>query len=167
VIAAPCPEERSVRTVRAILVFPAILIACGAVTVPAAIVVPDSAAPPEAQVVLDRIARAFEAGDHAALAVLVHRDGVRVGLAPQPERRSELSAAQAHYYFKTLFQVGRTIRFDYLRESLADEARVHAVAVWRQEQSETGRVRARRLLFTLALEPAGWRLTEIMTLRGG
>ncbi len=133
----------------------------------AAVVVPEAAAPPEARRVLGQIRAAFEAADHAALAALVHADGVRVALSPQPERSSELTAAQAHYYFKTLFQSGRTERFSYVRDSVTGDHRVHAVAVWRQAESDTGRTVPRRLLFTLGLDGELWRITEILTLRGG
>jgi len=141
--------------------------AAGPAAAHAALVVPEEPAPPAASAVLRRIEAAFLAGDHAGLADLVHPDGVRVALAPQPERTSELTAAQAHYYFKNLFQSRRTVRFDYLRDGATADGRVHAVAVWRHAQTDSGEVTARRLLFTLASDPSGWRLTEIMTLRGG
>ena len=133
----------------------------------AAVVVPEAAAPPEARRTLGRIQAAFDAADHAGLASLVHADGVRVALSPQPERSSELTAAQAHYYFKTLFQTGRTVGFSYVRESATDDQRVHAVAVWRQAAVDTGRTVPRRLFFTLGLDGTVWRITEILALRGG
>jgi hypothetical protein len=138
-----------------------------AAPLPAAIVVPDSPAPPAARAVLAEVAAAFGAGDHDALAGLVHPDGVRVALSPAAGRSSELTPAQAHYYFKNLFQGVRTVAFDYLRHSGTDDARVHAVAVWRQRDADAAGPVARRLLVTLARDGEAWRLTEIMTLRGG
>jgi len=133
----------------------------------AAVVVPEAAPPPAARRTLAHVQAAFEAADHAGLAALVHADGVRVALSPQPERSSELTAAQAHYYFKTLFQAGRTVGFSYVRESATADQRVHAVAVWRQAELDTGRTAARLLLFTLGLDGTVWRITEILALRGG
>ncbi len=145
-----------------------VLLAVPAITAAtAAVVVPEAAAPPEARRTLAEIRGAFDTADHALLAALVHADGVRVAMSPQPERSSELTAAQAHYYFKTLFRSGRTMGFDYVRESGTGDARVHAVAVWRQAEHDTGRTVPRRLLFTLGLDGTLWRITEILTLRGG
>jgi hypothetical protein len=133
----------------------------------ARVVVPEGAVPAPAHEVLDEIADAFLAGDHRALAELVHPDGVRLGLGPDPERISELAAAQAFYYFKALFQDLDTQQFEYLRRQEAAGDRIIAVATWRSTRHGGGGLDMRRLLVTLAHHGDGWRITEMTALRGG
>jgi hypothetical protein len=123
--------------------------------------------PLAARAVLERVAVAFLDGDHEALAALVHPDGVRLGLGPDPERITELTPGQSHYYFKALFRSSHCIAFDYQRHQATADARVLARAVWRVERHDRGDVELRRLLVTLARHPDGWRLTELTALRGG
>lgn len=123
--------------------------------------------PGEARAVLEALAEAIASGDHRAVANLVHPDGVRVGLGPDPERISELTPGQAHYYFKSLFQSRRTIGFDYLRHHAADGERVLARAVWRHQAVDQDGATVQRLLVTVARHDGAWRLTELTSLRGG
>ena len=133
----------------------------------AEIVTDGSTAPEAAREVLDRVAQAVRAGDHVALASLVHPDGIRLSMGPDPERISELTAAQAHYYFKALFQSQRTERFEFLRRRTGDRERVFATATWRSTRTDTGDAVVTRLLVTLAFHDSGWRITELAALRGG
>ncbi|MEZ4387798.1 MAG: nuclear transport factor 2 family protein [Candidatus Krumholzibacteriia bacterium] len=127
----------------------------------------DPDVPIEARRVLEQLAQAFTDGDHRAVADLVHPDGIRLGLGPDPERISELTAAQAHYYFKALFQTRQTLSFEYLRHHAATGDRVLARAVWRSRGANQGTADMQRVLVTLARHEQGWRLTELTALRGG
>jgi hypothetical protein len=131
------------------------------------VVIEDDAVPAAAQGVLERIADAFVASDHGALGDLVHPDGVRLGLGPEADRISELTPAQAFYYFKALFKSGRTEQFDYLRERVTRDDRVLAVATWRRVPSGHGGVEMRRVLVTITRHARGWRITGMTALSGG
>lgn len=133
----------------------------------AEIVTGESTPPEAAREVLDQVAQAVRAGDHVALASLVHPDGIRLSMGPDPERISELTAAQAHYYFKALFRSQRTGRFEFLRRQTGDRERVFATATWRSTRTDTGNAVVTRLLVTLASHESGWRITELAALRGG
>ncbi|HOX25652.1 MAG TPA: hypothetical protein PLL30_11215 [Candidatus Krumholzibacteria bacterium] len=130
------------------------------------VVVPAGELDGAARSALDRIAAAVENGDYETLAAAMHPDGVRLNLAPQQDRASELTPAQAYYYFKNLFQVRRTIRFAYQKRQYSGDDRLLAVSAWRCERTDRGTVETRRLLFTLARTGADWWVTEIADLRG-
>ncbi len=146
-----------------------VLVAVLALAPPASarVVIDDDAVPAAAQGVLERIADAFQASDHHALGDLVHPDGVRLGLGPEADRISELTPAQAYYYFKALFRSGRTEQFEYLRERSARGDRVLAMATWRRVPAEHGGVEMRRVLVTIARHTGGWRITGMTALSGG
>jgi len=133
----------------------------------ARIVGPDDSPADQARVVLAGIAAAFEQGDYEALAAVLHPDGVRIGLSPEFERTNELTPAQAYYYFKNLFQVRRTVRFEVQKRQVTAEGRLLVVAAWQCERTDSGRAEARRLLITLVHGAADWSVTEITDLRGG
>jgi len=140
-----------------------------AFSVPAAgrIVVPAEPVPDDVHPVLAQIGAAFEAGDHETLATLMHPDGVNIGLAPQEDRSRLMTPAQTHYYFKNLFQQRRTMRFEFVKHQLAGGERLHAVAAWRWERTDNGRLGSQRLMLTLARAAGRWRVTELTSLRGG
>lgn len=123
--------------------------------------------PVAARAVLEELAAAITRGDHGAVADLVHPDGVRVGLGPDPERIGELTPGQAHYYFKALFQSRRSLDFEYLRHHAGTRERVLVRAVWRHRGVDQDEVTAQRLLVTVTFHADGWRLTELTALRGG
>lgn len=123
--------------------------------------------PIAARALLERLSAAFVAGDHEAVAALIHPDGARVGLAGDPERINELSPAQAHYYFKALFQTRTTLSFDYQRHHVTTGDRVLARAVWRSRGEARAAADVQRVLVTLARHEHGWRLTELTAIRGG
>lgn len=138
-----------------------------AVTAPANIVVSDDQVTTAARATLARIEDAFIASDHRALGDLVHPDGVRLGIGPEAERISELTPAQAFYYFKSLFAGGSTEQFEFLRQRTAHGERVLAVATWRRMRDERGGPDMSRLLITISRHEDGWRITEMTSLRGG
>lgn len=127
----------------------------------------DADVPVAARSVLEELAAAIVRGDHGAVAELVHPDGVRVGLGPDPERISELTPGQAHYYFKVLFQSRRSLGFEYMRRHAVTPERVLVRAVWRHRGVDRDEDTAQRLLVTVARHDHGWRLTELTALRGG
>ena len=137
-----------------------------AATATARLVVPGEGASADANPVLGRLTAAIEAGDHESMAGLIHPDGVRLSLGPLPERISELTSAQAFYYFKTLFQSRRTVRFACHKRPTTDEDRLLASAIWRFERTDTGATVRQRLLITLTRSDDGWYVTEITALRG-
>lgn len=128
---------------------------------------PGTGVPGEATSVLEALAQAIASGDHRTVADLVHPDGIRVGLGPDPERIGELTPGQAHYYFKALFQSRRTLGFDYSRQHAADGQRVLVRAVWRHQAVDQDGATIQRLLVTVVLHEGAWRLTELTSLRGG
>jgi hypothetical protein len=137
-----------------------------AVTAGARLVVPEQAGSPATEPVLDRLERAILTADHRSLADLMHEDGVRLELSPVAERSSHLTPEQAFYYFRNLLASRRTLRFEFRKSQSSGDTRMHAMAIWRWERADGGRVESRRLLFTLARGADGWRVTEITTLRG-
>jgi hypothetical protein len=127
-------------------------------TAAARIVVPADEALP----VLTTIETAFRVGDHESLARLLSAHGVRLNLGPVADRDSELTPSQAYYYFKTLFQDRRTREFAFAKHQEVDGGRLHAVATWRFTAAA---VDSQRVLFTLAHESDGWKVTEITAWR--
>ena len=118
-----------------------------------------------ARPVLDTLARAWEAEDHAALAARVAPDGVDIAFG-QGGARNHYSASQAFYFFKNLFQSTETVAF---RVSLLNEepetGLVHAVADWTRRRSGESGATPERLIITLARGEAGWGLTGIRAIR--
>lgn len=127
----------------------------------------DDGVPIAARAVLEALSGAMIRGDHGAVAELVHPDGIRVGLGPDPERISELTPGQAHYYFKSLFHSRRSLGFEYLRHHAGTQERIVVRAVWRYRGVEQEQATAQRLLATVVHHDHGWRLTELTALRGG
>lgn len=167
VLVASLPPVRPFRLARvaaAIWLLATILVASAG----ARIVVPSDSVPDDVQPMLERLRQAFEDGDHEALTALMHTDGVRLGLGPQPERTSLMTPAQAHYYFKNRFQLHRTIRFSFLKHQHASGPdRLHSVVVWQWERTDTGRGGSQRLLLVLTRDAGNWRVSEMTALRGG
>ena len=114
---------------------------------------------------LAAVAAAFRAGDHQALAGLVSADGVSLGLGPVPDRASELTAGQAFYAFKTLFQDRRTLDFTFEKHQEEQSGRVHAMANWSFVARQDAPEDRQRLLVTLVLESDGWKLRDITAWR--
>ena len=133
----------------------------------ARIMVPVEHPPPAVRVLLDGLDRAFRDGDHEALVSLLHPHGVRICLGPQADRASVMTPAQAHYYFKNLFQMRRTSRFALLKRHQSEHERFLAMAVWHWEEADGGRPATQRLLFDLVKADGLWRVAEITALRGG
>ncbi len=114
--------------------------------------------------VFARIEAAWEAGDIDALAALVHPDGLRVR-GGAGFRSTSYSPNQAFYYFKNLFQSGRTLAFDFQRKQDAKGPRAHAMAVWRFQRGGSDREQESRLVLVLERVGKTWRLAEINTVR--
>ena len=124
--------------------------------------------PTAARMVLERIDQAVTDGDHRALAALIHPDGVRIAMSPDPERIQELTPAQAHYYFKSLFQTHKTLSFEYRRHHTdAEASRILVRVIWRIRGLDDASASLRRLLLTVVRYEDDWRLTEFTELRGG
>lgn len=114
--------------------------------------------------VFERVARAFEAGDAAALAGLVHRDGLRV--SGHNERAGEYSPAQAVYFFRNLFQAQRTLLFAFRKTQDDASGRfARGMADWKRRRVDSERVIEQQLLVVLAREDGQWRLAEITMMR--
>jgi hypothetical protein len=135
--------------------------ALGAATAGARIVVPADEAVP----VLERIEAAVRAGDHEAMANLLSPHGARLNLGPVADRSNDLTPSQAFYFFKTLFQDRQTVEFAFEKHQEMDGGRLHAVAVWRFAAPATGPQTRQRVLFTLAHDGDGWKVTEITAWR--
>lgn len=144
-----------------------LLAMAGSVPADARLTPADQDVPIAARAVLEVLADAMAHGDHVAVADLIHPDGIRVGLGPDPERIGELTAGQAHYYFKALFQSRHSLGFEYLRHHAGTPERVVVRAVWRYRGIEQDKAAAQRLLITIVQDAGGWRLTELTALRGG
>ena len=103
-----------------------------------------------------------------ALAIWSTRTASASGSGQRPDRISELTPAQAHYYFKVQFRSRRSLeQFEYLRERSARGDRVLAMATWRRVPAEHGGVEMRRVLVTIARHTGGWRITGMTALSGG
>jgi hypothetical protein len=133
----------------------------------ARVVVPEDDAPPAIRVLLDDISRAFRTGNHEDLVSYLHPVGVQVGLSPQADRAGIMTPAQAHYYFKNLFQLRLTVRFNFLKHHQSGQDRFLAMAVWHWENADGGQPGHQRLLFALVQVEGHWRVAEITALRGG
>jgi hypothetical protein len=118
------------------------------------------------RVVFDAVAVAWEAADHAALAEMVAPEGVRIAIAPQPERETDYSPSQAFYFFKSLFRSTRTDSFAFRRiRKEAGGGLVHAVADWSYRRAGGETPVQDRLFFTLTQGRSGWGLSEIRAVR--
>lgn len=118
------------------------------------------------RVVFDAVAVAWEAADHAALAEMVAPEGVRIAIAPQPERETDYSPSQAFYFFKSLFRSTRTDSFAFRRiRKEAGGGLVHAVADWSYRRAGGDAPVQDRLFFTLTQGRSGWGLSEIRAVR--
>lgn len=114
--------------------------------------------------VFARLASAFESGDAANLAALVHREGLSV--TDRGERSSEYSPSQALYYFKNLFQGQRTLLFAYRTSpDDGDGGRARAMAQWKRRRIDSEVVVEVQVVLVLALDDGRWRLAEINMVR--
>ncbi len=114
--------------------------------------------------VFGKLASAFEAGDAASLATLVHREGLTV--TDQGQRSSEYSPSQAVYFFKNLFQGQRTLLFAYkMTQDDVDGGRARAMAEWKRRRVDSERVVELQIVLVLALDEGRWRLAEINMIR--
>jgi hypothetical protein len=119
---------------------------------------------PEA--VFSAIARAWEMEDEAALADLVHEDGLRV-TSGDYDRYINYSPSQAYYYFKNQFQAHPTVSFTFERqqEKLSGEKRVHGMVVWKyRSATAAAQVQEMKLVLVLTRQAEVWRLSEINTI---
>ncbi|MBK7769186.1 MAG: hypothetical protein IPI48_01265 [bacterium] len=114
--------------------------------------------------VFARIARAFEESDAAALAALVHGEGLRV--TGHNERAGEYSPAQAVYFFRNLFQAQRTLVFAF-RKTQDDAAGGFArgMADWKRRRIDSEKVVEQQIVLRLARDDGQWRLVEINLIR--
>lgn len=133
---------------------------------PARVVLPADDQPAEAQFLQARLSHAFRAGDHELLVSYLHPDGAQIALGPTVDRASLMTPAQAHYYFKNLFQARRTASFEFLRQHRSQPDRMHAMAAWRWERTDGGPPAGQRLLFAMVYHDGYWRVTEITAVRG-
>jgi hypothetical protein len=125
-----------------------------------------STPPQSVRHVLVVIGEVWLAEDHAALSRLVAQAGVKIAIAPEPDRDNVYSRSQAFYFFKNLFRSTKTDSFAFRRvQEEAEGELVHAVALWRYQRSSSNANKMERLFFTLTREQAGWRLSEIRSLR--
>ncbi len=145
----------------------ALLVSLATGSAAARVVIAADDVPADVAPILSRLSLAFTSGDHEDLVALIHPDGIVVSLGPQVDRTSVMTPAQAHYYFKNLFQLRRTLRFSFIRQQMTGPDRLHAVAVWHWERSDSGRAGSHRLLFTVVRAEGQWRVSEITALRGG
>lgn len=170
-LVAQAQGDRRVQRRRLVAAALPLVLATVSAVLPAAarVIVPAADTPPQMQSLLQRLSLAFETDDHEDLAALLHPDKVRIALGPQLDRENEMTPAQAHYYFKNLFQSRQTVRFGWLKQQLTGAERCHAVAVWHWERTGSGQVGSQRLLVTFGRAAAGdhWRITAIKALRGG
>lgn len=114
--------------------------------------------------VFARVAAAFEDGDAAALAALVHRDGLRV--TGHNERAGEYSPAQAVYFFRNLFQAHRTLLFTFrMTQDDASGRFARGMADWKRRRVDSERIIEQQMLLVLAREDGQWRLAEINLMR--
>lgn len=114
--------------------------------------------------VFARIATAFEEGDAAAVAALVHAEGLRV--TGHNDRAGEYSPAQAVYFFRNLFQSQRTLVFAF-RKTQDDAAGGFArgMADWKRRRVDSETVVEQQVLLVLAKDDGQWRLVEINMFR--
>jgi hypothetical protein len=114
--------------------------------------------------VFARIASAFEDSDAAALAALVHGEGLRV--TGHNERAGEYSPAQAVYFFRNLFQAQRTLVFAF-RKTQDDAAGGFArgMADWKRRRIDSETVVEQQIVLRLARDDGQWRLVEINLIR--
>lgn len=114
--------------------------------------------------VFARMAAAFEDGDAAALAALVHRDGLRV--TGHNERAGEYSPAQAVYFFRNLFQAHRTLLFTFrMTQDDASGRFARGMADWKRRRVDSERIIEQQMLLVLTREDGQWRLAEINLMR--
>ena len=93
---------------------------------------------PAADVALDAIAAAINAGDHLALAEFVHPDGVALALTTGAGPARELTPDQALYRLKSFFRNHETLRFVYTRRQTTGPDRAVGVASWRHRRIDGG-----------------------------
>lgn len=126
---------------------------------------PADPTPAPARAVLEAVARAWQAEDHAVLSGLVAEEGVEIAMA-QTGARNHYSGRQAFYYFKNLFRTTDTdaFRFSLFRED-SEVGLVQAVADWSYRRTGAEGAQNERLFFTLKQAEAKWGLTAIRALR--
>jgi hypothetical protein len=143
-------------------------LACG-LAIAAALAQPEAPAapqPPPARSALEAVARAWEAGDHAALSELVAEEGVEIAITAETGARNHYSGRQAFYFFRNLFRTTETdaFRFSLLRED-HDSGLVQAVADWSYRRTGADNQQNERLFLTWKQGDAKWGLIAIRAVR--
>jgi len=114
--------------------------------------------------VFARLAAGFEDSDAAALASLVHSDGLRV--TGHSDRAGEYSPAQAVYFFRNLFQAQRTLLFAFRMTQDGTAGRfARGMADWKRRRVDSDHVVEQQVLLVLAREDGQWRLVELNLMR--
>lgn len=115
--------------------------------------------------VFSAIAAAWQSGDEAALAQLVHQDGLRVTTGDY-DRFINYSPSQAYYYFKNQFQLHPTVSFQFerLEETPSGRDRMHGMVVWEYRRAHVTALMEKRLVLVLTRQDSAWRLSEINTI---